>query len=262
MAGTSTFGAVKSGMAKRTCNESDPIRFRDRLAGYGVHVFTASGAVIGVWMVASIMRSDYRMAFFLMVVAVVIDAVDGTLARRFHVRRVCPHIDGRTLDDIVDYLNYTFIPLLLLCHAGWLPEPVWGWIAIPLVCSLFGFAHTGAKEEDAGFFRGFPSYWNVVVLYVAVWMHQAGPWWVLVSVLTLSLLTVAPVRFVYPNRPPCWPLLFLGGSAFWLVSLLAIIWQYPDVSQPLIILSLVYPLLYVMLSIYLDIQQRISRDRS
>ena len=241
-------------MPQSTPDELEPIRLRDRLAAYSVHLFTASGAAVGAWMVAAIMRSDYRAALLLMVVAVVIDAVDGTLARRFHVERVCPEIDGRTLDDIVDYLNYTFIPLLLVCHAGWLPEPVWGWAAVPLMCSLFGFAHQGAKEEQAGFFRGFPSYWNVVVLYIAVWLHKAGPWWVLACVLALSLLTVLPVRFVYPNRPPRWILLFLGGSVLWLVTLLAMIWQYPNVSPSLLTVSLIYPLLYVVLSVYLDIR--------
>ena len=132
---------------------------------------------------------------------------------------------------------------------------------MPLICSLFGFAHTGAKEEEAGFFRGFPSYWNIVVLYVAVWLHAYGTMLVLGIVLGLSLLTVLPVRFVYPNRPPRWLPLFLGGAVAWLICLLAMIWQYPHVSPTLLAVSLVYPALYVMLSAYLDIVRRRPRRR-
>lgn len=233
-----------------------PFRARDRMSAFGVHLFTACGIAISAWMLERIMRNDYRTVFLLMAVAVLIDAVDGTLARRFRVKTVCPQIDGRTLDDIVDYLNYTFIPLILLCHSRWLPEPLWIWIPIPMICSLFGFAHTGAKEEAAGFFRGFPSYWNIVVFYVAVWLHRCGPWFVLGLVLALSLLTVLPVRFVYPNRPPRWSPLFLGGAAIWLVCLLVMIYRYPLVSEPLLLISLVYPVLYVVLSVYLDIAAR------
>jgi phosphatidylcholine synthase len=191
-----------------------------------------------------------------MAVAVVIDAVDGTLARRVRVWVICPQIDGRKLDDIVDYVNYSFVPIILLCRAEWLPAPVWAWASIPLMASLFGFAHVGAKEDEAGFFRGFPSYWNVVVFYVAVWLHVYGPYVVLTVVLLLSLLTVLPVRFVYPTRPPCWPVFFAGGGAVWLAILLIMIFQYPSVSPVLLACSGIYPVLYVLFSIYLDVQRR------
>jgi phosphatidylcholine synthase len=229
---------------------------RARYVAYLVHIYTASGALVAALAARAIFADDYRTAFLLMVMAVAIDATDGTLARHFHVKRVCPHIDGRTIDDIVDYLNYTFIPILLICHAGWLPEPVWIWAAFPLVASLFGFAHSGAKEERHGFFRGFPSYWNIVALYVAVWLHGFGPNTVLVVILGLSLLTVLPVYFVYPNRPPKWVGLFVGGAVVWLAIVLWMVYRYPTVDQRLLALSLIYPIIYVVLSVYLDYESR------
>jgi phosphatidylcholine synthase len=246
-------------MAEPSPARSSPVTLWQRCAALGVHLLTASGVLLGAGMIAGIANSNYRLAFLLMVVAVTIDAVDGTLARRFQVKRVWPQIDGRTLDDIVDYLNYTFVPLVLLCHAGWLPRPLWGWIAVPLMCSLFGFAHRGAKEEDAGFFRGFPSYWNVVVLYIALGVHRAGPWWVLAILLGLSLLTLLPVRFIYASRPPRWLPLFAGGGVIWAVLLLIMIWNYPRVSAPLLIASLIYPVLYVLLSVCFDVRDRLDR---
>ena len=91
-----------------------------------------------------------------MIVAVLIDATDGTFARKFRVKDVVPHIDGRKLDDIVDYLNYTFLPLLMIGSAGWLPQPSWLWASVPLVASVFAFVHTGAKEEIQRFLSRFP----------------------------------------------------------------------------------------------------------
>ena len=201
---------------------------------------------------AAIFQRDYRTAFLWMTLAVVIDATDGTLARRFRVRERLPNLDGRKLDDLVDYINYTFVPILLIYRAEWIPWPAEFWVAFPLIASLFGFAHLGAKAEEQGFFRGFPSYWNIVALYIAAWFHQYGPNVVLAILLFLSLLTVTPIRFVYPNRPPCWPLFFVGGGILWLPTVLAIIFLYPNVPSWLILLSALYPVLYCGISIYLD----------
>ncbi len=230
-----------------------PPSWQQKCLAYGVHLYTASGAVVGLLMVASILDREYRLAFLWMLLAVAIDMTDGFLARRFRVKQVVPHIDGRTLDDLVDYLNYTFLPVLMIWRAEWLPEPRWLWCGIMLMTSLFGFAHSGAKEESRGFFRGFPSYWNIVAFYVWICFRHFGAGVVLGVVLVLSLLTVLPVRFVYPNRPPCWRVFFLGGALVWMALVLSMLLRQP--SDPLdwaVWVSFVYPVLYVILSVYLD----------
>jgi phosphatidylcholine synthase len=230
-----------------------------RLRAMSVHVYTASGIVVALLTVAAMLRGEYDRAFFWMVIAVLIDASDGTLARRWNVKRWAPHIDGRKLDDIVDYVNYTLVPLLLIGHAKWLPQPAPFWLAPPLIASLFAFAHQGAKEEDQGFFRGFPSYWNVVVFYLEISGAYRWSWGVVAVLLALSVLSVAPVRFVYPNRPPCWRPLFVGGALVWLAQLLLLLRAYPD-QQPLAVCwSLAYPILYVVLSVFLDRRERLAR---
>lgn len=206
-----------------------------------------------------IIESQYRLAFLSMFAAVVIDATDGTLARKVNVWKYTPWINGRKLDDIVDYLNYTFLPLLLAWHARWLPQPDWLWVAIPMVASAFAFVHEGAKEDDRGFFRGFPSYWNIVVFYVAVLIEPESRWLLVPILLTLSALSVAPVRFVYPNRPPCWKLFFLGGAAAWSAILLLMLFQYPDIPHSVTAISLVYPVAYTIASFFLDWADRNHR---
>jgi phosphatidylcholine synthase len=95
-----------------------------------------------------------------------------------------------------------------------------------------------------------------VAFYTALWLHQWGPIAVLGVVLGLSVLSVAPVRFVYPNRAPRGRALWLAGGLLWLISIVVLLGQYPDVSRWLVWISLVYPTLYVALSVYLDFDDR------
>src|ERR671916_3331022 len=141
-----------------------------RLLAALVHVYTASGVLFALAATIEICSSapDPRLVFVLLAAAVLVDATDGPLARRAEVKRWLPSIDGRTIDDIVDYLTFTFLPLLLVWRMGWLPEPAALWVVPALLASLFGFANTGAKDEEGGFFLGFPSYWNVVAIYAGI----------------------------------------------------------------------------------------------
>src|SRR5918999_947843 len=149
-----------------------------RLLAALVHVYTASGVLFALAATIEICSAapDPRLVFVYLAAAVLVDATDGPLARRAEVKRWQPSIDGRTIDDIVDYLTFTFVPLLLVWRMGWLPDPAVLWIAPALMASLFGFANTAAKDEAGGFFLGFPSYWNVAALYAGVVHHLAGPW--------------------------------------------------------------------------------------
>src|SRR5690606_9711530 len=117
---------------------------------------------------------DPRRCFLWLLAAVAVDATDGPLARRCHVQTRAPKTSGRKIDDIVDYLSFTFVPLLLVWRMDWLPlgsAASWIWVAPPLIASLFGFASTEAKHEEEGFFGGFPSYWNIVAFYAGLWFY-------------------------------------------------------------------------------------------
>jgi phosphatidylcholine synthase len=247
-------------MSQPTAESVTVFSRRQKLLAYAVHAYTATGLLCGALIAAEIVAENYRDAFLWMIVAVLIDATDGPFARKFRVKEVVPHIDGRKLDDIVDYLNYTFLPLLMIGRAGWLPSPSWFWTSIPLVASVFAFVHTGAKEEVNGFFLGFPSYWNVFAFYTAVWFSRFGTGIVLAIALALSGLSFLPVRFVYPNKAPRWRRFFIVGGLAWLAVLSAILWYYPDQPVPRILLwlSAVYPLLYVTASVYLDRRLRVG----
>lgn len=235
-----------------------PLTTGERVRGYAVHLYTASGIVLAALAAAEIFsaRPNPRLVFVLFAAATLVDASDGFLARRWEVKRTAPEIDGRTIDDIVDYITFTFLPLLLVWRMGWVPDPALLWISPALIASLFGFANAGAKDEGGGFFRGFPSYWNVVAFYAGL-LH---PWVSATMLVALAVLTVLPVRFIYPTLAPRpWRVPLLVGAFAWLAFMLATLPDYPDVAPWLLWLSLSYPLLYALLSWHLSRRDRRMR---
>lgn len=236
--------------------------FLARARAYAVHLLTASGVIAAFLAVAELFDDapDERVVFAWLVVAVLLDAADGPLARAWDVQRFAPAIDGRTIDDIVDYLTFTFIPLLLVWRMGWVPFAPGllgaAWIVPGLLASLLGFAHVGAKDEAAGYFRGFPSYWNIAAFYAGLAFHglgETGQWLNGVLLLALAALTVSPLRFLYPNLTPRpWKLPVMLGAVAWLAVLLGMLPLYRSVPPWVVAVSLTYPAFYATLSILID----------
>ena len=218
------------------------------MSAWLVHLYTASGLLFAMLAALETCRAqpDPRLVFLWLFIAVIIDATDGPLARRFRVKSVLPQIDGRKIDDIVDFLTFTFVPLMLMARLEWVPKPVLLFIAPPLIASVFGFANAAAKDEEGGYFLGFPSYWNIVAFYAGIGMTYFGPWPNGVLLLLLAVMTVMPVRFVYPNlAPPRIRAAILLGAAVWALMLLAMLWWYPQPPVWLTLASLIYPVVYV-----------------
>ena len=219
---------------------------------WGVHLYTASGLIFAFLAAIETCRPqpEPRRIFLWLLITVLIDATDGPLARRFKVKSVLPEIDGRKIDDIVDYLTFTFLPLLLIARMGWVPEPGFVYVAPALIASVLGFANVGAKDESGGFFLGFPSYWNIVAFYAGIAAPIIGRWPNAIALLVLAVLTVTPIGFIYPNlAPPRWKALILGGAFAWAACAAAMLVWYPSPPVWLTIVSLVYPVFYVVVSI-------------
>ncbi len=170
-----------------------------RILAWGVHLFTALGAVLGAWALLAIDAAQWQAALLLLFAAFLVDCFDGMMARAVGVAEVLPSFDGRRLDDMVDYLNYVIVPSVFLVAGGWLPH--WGWAAAPILASAYGFAHTEAKTSD-DFFLGFPSYWNVVAFYA--WAWEAPPWVCTSAVVLLAIGVFVPFKFLYPSRMRGW----------------------------------------------------------
>ncbi len=167
-------------------------------AAWGVHLFTSLGVVVAFVALLAIERGEPREALLWLVLAMLIDGIDGTLARAARVRERLPQIDGEALDLVIDYLTYVFLPVLFIWRGGYLPDA----LAMPLCAailssSLYVFARRDMKTDD-GYFRGFPALWNVVAFYFFV--LAAGETVSALVVIALLIMTFAPVHMVHPFR--------------------------------------------------------------
>jgi phosphatidylcholine synthase len=219
-----------------------------------VHLYTALGVVVAFIAVLSIEQGDFRSAFFLMALAVAMDATDGTLARAARVKELIPWFDGDALDGIVDYFNYVIVPALFLFRANLLPPHDALWLTIlPLLASAYGFCQKSAKTADY-FFLGFPSYWNIVVFYLYV---LKTPLWInAFLIIALSILVFVPIKYIYPSRSPRFrgAVNLLGG--LWGIAVLWIIFTLPEPPQSLLFASLIFPAYYAALSLWLEFHRR------
>jgi phosphatidylcholine synthase len=219
------------------------------LRGYLVHAYTASGAGCGWMAIVAAVGGDARAALLWLAAATFIDATDGALARLADVGRTAPLIDGARLDDIVDYVTYVVVPGLIVWRLDLLPPGAAAWIvAATFVASALGFARRDAKTDDH-LFTGFPSYWNIVAVYLAAW--RLPPWAAAAILLVLAVLVFVPIRYVYPSRTVFMRPLTLALGAIWTVLFVALIWTLPDPPAWLTWATLVYPAYYVGLSLWL-----------
>lgn len=220
-----------------------------RAAAWAVHAYTAAGAVLAFAALRALAAGDDRGALLWLLVAVVVDATDGTLARAARVRERVPEIDGSRLDDLIDYLTFVFVPLAFLAKTGLLAGGVGvAASAAALVCSALRFCHADAKTPDH-FFTGFPSYWNVLAFYLYVF--RPPPVWNAALVLGLAALVLAPLRFVYPSRMRELRRTTVGLGCLWAAAVLAVVLRLPERSTALAAASLLYPAYYAGVSLYL-----------
>jgi phosphatidylcholine synthase len=221
------------------------------------HAYTALGLLLAAAMAVCIVHGgseSYRWAFACMLAACLVDATDGSLARRLNVKERLPDFDGSKLDDIIDFLTFTSLPLLLVWRAELLPPALDGVLLAALVASAYGFCQAQAKTVD-GYFVGFPSYWNIVAFYLYV--LQFPGWLAAALVLGLAALTFVPSYYLYPSRGAVLSRFsnFLGGV--WVMLLVAILWTLhadnagepiqaiSTQSRNLALLSLFYPAYYM-----------------
>lgn len=225
-----------------------------KLFAWLVHLYTAMGFVCAAGIAVLIVRGgdeSFRWAFFLMMIATAIDATDGWLARRARVKAVLPHFDGSALDNLIDFHTYTSLPLLLLWRADFLPGAAAWLLLLPLLASAYGFSQVNAKTDD-GFFLGFPSYWNIVAFYGYV---LKPPAWTLASAISvLSVLTFVPTPYLYSTRGGPMATAMNVGAVIWFVLLGFTL--FGSARTELAMVSLVYPLMYFVLSAMVTVRRR------
>ncbi|GAB4271936.1 MAG: CDP-alcohol phosphatidyltransferase family protein [Candidatus Promineifilaceae bacterium] len=216
---------------------------------WSVHLFTATGALWGFLAIIATIQHQWQLAFFWLFAAGFVDSVDGALARKFQVSGYIPNFDGALLDNIIDYLTYVIVPALILYEAQLLPArwTILG-IAALVLSSAYQFAQADAKTEDH-YFKGFPSYWNVLAFYLFLlqWPARIN----LALVLLCAVLVFVPIKYVYPSRTPYYRKPTLILSSIWGVVTAVLFITLNNPPQWLLYGSLYFVVYYVGISLYL-----------
>lgn len=200
---------------------------RPAIAAWLVHAFTASGVVLALLALIAVEQQRWTLALAWLALSGIVDGVDGSLARWARVKERLPRIDGDTLDLVIDYLNYVFVPALFIWRAELVPPSLAPWLAAAILASsLYVFARTDMKTDD-GYFRGFPALWSVVAFYLFVLQPGAGIG--AAVVLLLVAMTFAPIHFVHPFRVRDYGVWLPAVAILWIAATCALLW--PDWSE-------------------------------
>ena len=219
---------------------------KDKIAAWAVHGFTASGAVLGFLAIISIFNNDLVGAFLWLGLALLIDGLDGSLARKIGVTDKTPNIDGSALDLVIDYLNYVIIPALMIYWFQFVPP---GWeIYIPagiVAVSLYTFANINMKTSDY-YFSGWPAIWNILVLYF--YILGTNLWINLIVIIILYILTFVPIKFVHPLRVKNLRNYTIFATVLWGASTLKLVTANPNIN--LFLEEKIVMVIWILCSIY------------
>ena len=216
-----------------------------KIGAIATHIYTGSGIFLAFWAALALLEKDVSTFFVALWLAVIVDATDGTLARYFDVKHVIPGVDGGLMDNIIDYITYVFLPAIALVVFDLIPANL-TWVALlPLGASLYGFSQIQAKADAS--FVGFPSYWNILLLYL--YILRLPTLWVIIILIFLSVMVFVPVRYIYPTRTRWLKSTTLILASIYGIALIALCFS-PDAdwAKNIALFSLLYPLYYVIIS--------------
>jgi len=181
------------------------------VAAFAVHFFTASGAALGLFALFAAVERHWTLMFWYLAAALLVDGIDGSIARAIRVAEALPRWSGDVLDLVVDFVTYVFVPAYAIASSGLLPD----FLGVPggaviVVTGAIYFADRDMKTAD-NYFRGFPALWNAAAFYLFLLRPQ--PWISTAVVLVLAVATFLPFKFVHPLRVQRWR----GGTLMALV---------------------------------------------
>ena len=187
----------------------------ERIRAFTVHIFTATGAALALLAMILATGGHWAAMFLCLGLALVVDGADGPLARAFDVQKLLPRWSGDTLDLVVDFTTYVFVPAYAISASGLLPQ----WLAIPagivvVISGALYFADREMKTKD-NYFHGFPAVWNLAAFYL--YLLEPPEWVAAIAVVVLAALSFAPIKFLHPLRVQHWRMFNIVLLALWAV---------------------------------------------
>ncbi|ETR74389.1 MAG: (CDP-alcohol) phosphatidyltransferase [Candidatus Magnetoglobus multicellularis str. Araruama] len=235
-------------------NQNQTVSGVRKISAWMVHVFTATGAVFSLLALHEIYWWNFKLAFWYMAIAIFIDSIDGFMARKVRIKEAVPGIDGAMLDNIIDYVNYVIVPAFFFIESDLLP---FGFrivgAGIIAIASSYQFSQIDAKTSDH-FFKGFPSYWNIVAFYLFIW--NQNPWFNFAIIVLLGVLIFVPIKYAYLSRPHFLiqnnylRTMMLAFSLLWAFSAATLLWIHPKTNAFFAFIILIYIFVYFGISLY------------
>lgn len=225
---------------------------------YGVHVLTALGASLGFLALESVISGDLTKAYLWLGAALFVDAIDGPLARWLNVTETASRYDGATLDLVVDFITYVFVPAAMLLRPEVMGQP-FGLAAglVITICSALYFADTDMKTHD-WWFRGFPAVWNVIVFYIVVFGPPTIISMILVVVLAATMFL--PVPFVHPIRVRRWRALTIAMLVLWSLAAIGSLMQRMAPEWPIRVALAITGLYFLLLGALRDAPEEVEDE--
>jgi phosphatidylcholine synthase len=187
----------------------------DDARAFAVHIFTATGAALALGALIYATRGQWAAMFLCLGVALVVDAVDGTMARALNIAQQLPRWSGEVLDLVVDFVTYVFAPAYAIAVGALLPEPLALLAGVVIVVTgVLYFADRQMKTAD-NYFRGFPVLWNVAVFYL--FLIRPPSWLTVTIIAALAAMTFMPFKFVHPMRVARWRGTTMAALLLWSV---------------------------------------------
>lgn len=228
---------------------SPSFSFIEKTLAWSVHLLTSSGLVAGFMAILAVQEHDWRTAMFWLIIALVIDGIDGTFARLFRAQEVLPYMDGRTIDYVIDFATYAIIPAYMFYEALLVPE-VWNLpltIIILLVSALY-YGKQGMVSTD-NYFVGFPVMWNMV-LYYYLFVTEYEPMTYVVLTIIFAVLHFVPVKFVYPSQNDRFKIPTIINTVFFIGTLALLVFYYPEKPFWLIVCAYLTAGYYAVMAVY------------
>lgn len=190
--------------------------FLSKPALFSIHILTAVGAALALFSVFAALEGEWASAFAWIGAALIVDGIDGPLARQFRLREALPEWDGAALDFVIDYTTYVFVPAVMLAGAFDLGRVLGqGLAALVCIVGALYFADARMKQPNNAF-RGFPSAWNMLIF--VLFATSLPGWAVTLAILVFCVLTFVPVNFVHPVRVLRWRPFTLAAFILWSVA--------------------------------------------
>ena len=223
-----------------------------------MHLFTISGVLLSFLALVASIERNLELVFFFLALALFIDGVDGSLARMVNVKKHTPTISGENLDNIIDYLNYVFVPVFVIYWLDFVPagtEIISAFII--LVVSCYTFANSNVKTSDF-YFSGFPALWNIVILYF--YILDTDPFVNFLTICFLAIFTFIPIKYLHPFRVKRFRQLSLSVLAIWMITTVLILY-FRELNENLIKIAFTFWIISNIYFILLTIIRTYSKKR-